>query len=187
MRGRGSRQERSARRARAAWVAAVTALLVAGSAWAAGEAIQVPDGWGKARFGMSEAELLAFYPKLTKLWESRPQEDVTTAIPRISMFELTGQKVLEKSDCTIGFKFAEDQLYFVQMNCGQDASIRQMLVRAYKGEPLEIQGALYWFGEERAVSLNPKSMQFAYFDRKLDEAVQQAVIGALQREGQIPQ
>ena len=146
----------------------------------------LPNGFGDARFRMNAAQVRKIYPDVKLVLDTAAAEDkqASTSVPTFVVLRLPEQEVLGLEPCTLDLRFAEDQLYFIQADCGSDEKVREALVAAY-GDPAMEGGAAYWLGDKKAISLNVKSMKFAFIDRKLDQLVQGALRRAIVESGQL--
>ncbi len=141
----------------------------------------LPEGFGPARFYDSREKVQAAFPDAKLLRDSTDNDKMSsnTIMPPIAAIEVTGQEVAGLTGCRVVFGFVADQLYAAEFDCGSDPAVRQRIEETY-GEPsLEIDDAVYWMTSATTLSMNPRSMRFAFRSRPLELALQDAVRRAI--------
>ncbi|GIW41076.1 MAG: hypothetical protein KatS3mg076_1653 [Candidatus Binatia bacterium] len=139
-------------------------------------AAEWPEGYGKARFRMSIQEFEKAYPEARRLTAPPPRKESAEGHDHegelgLVVYGLEGQSLDELSPCDLQFRFAWNQLYEIDFDCGRDPGILAYLENRF-GKIRKRQGmGEYWYGEKTVVSLNPRSYTFAFVDRELGTAV----------------
>jgi len=126
-----------------------------------------PHGFGKARFGMTVAEVKKIYPAMKEVGNPTPEVAALLAV-----YQLEGQSVLGLKPCTVTFQFNPERLHQVAFNCGTDMQVMTTLEKRF-GDPTQgMPNNAFWIGDSTAVSLNTKSRHFAFMDKKLNDEFQ---------------
>jgi hypothetical protein len=134
-----------------------------------------PNGFGKAEFGMSAADVKKAFPDL----QSKGTQDF------LALYQLENQSVLGLKPCSVNLRFADDKLYEIQFTCEQKDQVIPTLKKQF-GEPTQEQThATFWLSKTRSVALNPQSKIFGFVDRQINDVVQQKLFAyLLQHQGQ---
>jgi hypothetical protein len=144
--------------------------LAAAAVTAAEVKFREPTGYGKAKFGMSAAQVKKLYPKLEPA--KATAEAAGNAQQLLAVYFLEDQRVGPLKQCKVEFRFYKDELYEIQFRCPDRAGVGDYLQKTY-GMPNQPSGnAVFWMGEHSAVSLAPRSGAFAYADRARSQAFQ---------------
>ena len=126
-----------------------------------------PNGFGKAKLGMTVEDVKKVFPNMKQLGNPTPE---TAAL--LAVFALENQSVYGLKPCTVSLQFDPQRLYEVMFQCGNDVKVPDTLKKRF-GEPTQAApNAVFWIGKTTTVSFNPKSRSFAFFDRSLNEAFQ---------------
>ncbi len=145
--------------------------------------VETPEGFGAAKLGISKEQFRAAFPNATLLRDTANEEQLASStIPALAFFEVKDQSVMDYKGCLVQFRFADDQLYYMNFNCGTQENAREVFIKKYGDPSMLVSDAAYWVGKERGVSLNLKSGQFGYYDRKMDKAVQAALANGLAQQ-----
>jgi len=175
----------------------VTALLTAALAVASASSARAesavkpaatgPDGFRGAKLGMTVLEVRKHWKDMELVRDlsvrgsvADPASATATSMP-LAIYRLPSQPVLSFPKCEVTARFFEDQLYFIQFDCGRSIDSRAELTKIFGKPTAEDPGAVYWGGAKTTVSLNPRSQVFAYIDTQLDgkaQAVMLSLIGA---------
>ena len=144
------------------------------------EGLVLPEGYGPVRFYDSREKVQAAFPNAKLVRDTGENGDMSSGlVPPIAALEVREQTIVGLTGCRVVFGFAADQLYAAEFDCGSDPVVRQRIEEAY-GEPsLEIEDAVYWMTSATTLSMNPRSMQFAYRSRPLESALQSALQAAI--------
>ena len=144
------------------------------------EDLVLPEGFGPVRFYDSREKVQAAFPNAKLVHDSSKETAMSSsAMPSISALEVEGEEILGLTGCRLILGFMADQLYAAEFDCGSEPAVRETLERAY-GEPsLEIDDAVYWMTQATTLSMNPRSMRFAFRSRPLETSLQDAVRRAI--------
>ena len=127
-----------------------------------------PQGFGKARFGMTVAEVKKIYPAMKAVGNPTPEVAALLAV-----YSLEGQSVYGLKPCVVTFQFNPERLHHVAFNCGKDMRVITTLEKRF-GEPTQgMPNNAFWIGDSTTVSLNTKSRNFAIMDKKLNDEFQE--------------
>jgi hypothetical protein len=137
-----------------------------------------PDGFKGAKFHMSLAQVKEIFPTLAPT-------GVQGGKRSLSFHRIDGEESLgELRPCKVKLRFAADELYQIDFDCGRDDRVVEYLKRQY-GEPTNVvPNAIYWYGEKAIISLNPNAKTFGFIDRALNETVQQQLFQAVLKSRQ---
>lgn len=173
------------------FVASALSLAVIFGFFATSRASDWPEGYGKARFGMSIEEFKNVYPEARRMGGEPTQEELAEldehghpkANQGLVVYTLEGQSLDELSPCTVKFRFAWNKLYQIGFDCGRDPKVVDYLEKRF-GKTRTRQGvAEYWYGDRVVVSLNPTSYAFGFVDRELGTAVTNQLLAEILRGG----
>lgn len=143
----------------------------------AAEKFPEPSGFGKAKFGMSVAQVRKLYPKL------QPAKGTEQAASKGQQFVLAygleNQSVGPLTGCRAQLRFFKDELYEVQFRCPDHDKVIDYFKKTYEEGPTVVGNSVYWMGQQGAVSLTPKSGVFAFSDVKRTQAMQSALLVGL--------
>lgn len=127
-----------------------------------------PRGFGKARFGMTVAEVKKIYPAMKSVGDPTPEVAALLAI-----YTLEGQSVYSLKPCAVTFQFNPERLHHIALNCGTDMKVITVLEKRF-GEPTQgMPNNVFWISNSTTVSLNVKSRSFAFIDKKLNDEFQE--------------
>ncbi len=121
-----------------------------------------PDGIGKAKWGMSEAEVKKLYPKIQELPAPTPAEPLPFTLTN---YTLEHQSIGPLKDCTVGLRFFNHQLVDGQYNCANKDKVHDYLMKRF-GQPTQINArkVITWVGRKSSVSEMGASGRFAFAD-----------------------
>jgi hypothetical protein len=156
----------------------VVSLLAAASALAA--SFPEPDGFGKAKFGMTEAQVKSLYPHLqfVTLPTPLPGQTVPFAVPA---YRLDNQSLGPLQGCRVEFRFfrpaghEQGELYEVQFLCPDKEQATDYLQRQFGLATSTTPSSLTWEGAHAAITLVPKGGVFSFDDRARSQAMQQTL------------
>ncbi len=130
-----------------------------------------PQGFGKARFGMSVASVQKLYPGGTFTARSTARDMV-----HMEFYKVEKQALGSLKPCSVEFRFAADKLYEIGFDCGRDVKVVTFLQKRY-GNPQQIEPhGTYWQGQTVVIALNAQTRMFAFANRLLNQAVQQELL-----------
>jgi hypothetical protein len=127
-----------------------------------------PHGFGKARFGMSVAEVRTIYPAMTATGSPSPE-----AAALLAVYTLDGQSVYGLKPCVVTFQFNPERLHHIAFNCGKDIKVITALEKRFGDATQGMPNNAFWVGDSTTVSLNVKSRNFAFIDKSLNDEFQQ--------------
>jgi len=132
-----------------------------------------PDGFRNAKLGMTLLEVRKHWKEMELVGgpAADPVAATATSMP-LAFYRLPKQSVLSFPKCEVTARLFEDQLYFIQFDCGRSVDSRAELTKHFGKPTVEDPGAVYWKGAKTTVSLNPRSQVFAYIDTQLDGKAQ---------------
>lgn len=144
---------------------------------AAADKFVEPTGFGKAKFGMSVAEVHKLYPKM------QPTKGTEEAMKKggqlVLIYDLEDQSVGPLKPCAANLRFFNDELYEVQFHCPDRVKVGQYLQKTY-GEPTRTtEKAVFWMGKHNAVSLAPKTGAFGFSNLVRTQALQSILLNYL--------
>jgi len=123
-------------------------------------AAKIPDGYGKAKFGMSELEVKNVFPKMEKLTPAGAGQPV---IPLV-VYQLQDQTVGTLKQCTVELRFFETKFYEVQCRCPDKEKVTAYLQKTY-GSALRVEAqSMLWTGDKVGIQHVPGSGAFAIDD-----------------------
>jgi len=164
----------------------VYAVMMAAVSSAAEVKFVEPAGFGKAKFGMSAAQVTKLYPKLR---QEKAIESPTGEAPPMAVYYLDDQRVGTLKQCKVELRFFKDELYEFQFRCPERAKVGDYLKKTYGLPTKSTETAVFWMGKQSAVGFSPPSGAFAYSDLARSQAMQalfyKAMIKAAQ-EGEQP-
>lgn len=127
-----------------------------------------PHGFGKARLGMTVAEVKKIYPAMKAMGNPTPEVAALLAV-----YTLDDQSVYGLKPCTVTFRFNPERLHHISFNCGTDMKVVTVLEKRF-GEPTQgMPNNVFWISDSTTVSLNVKSRNFAFIDKKLNDEFQE--------------
>ena len=159
----------------------VYAIAAAAASAAATETMKAPEptGFGKAKFGMSVAEVRKLYPQLHP--SKATEEAVKKGDQVLLIFELENQSVGSLKPCGAQLRFFKGELYEVQFRCPDRAKVAPYLQKTYGLPTKTTENAAFWMGKHSAVSLAPRSGAFGFSDLKRAQAMQSMLWASLQQ------
>ena len=126
-----------------------------------------PEGFGKARFRMSLAQVKEIFPGLTGMPEQSAE-----GRSFLGFYSLDNQSFEQLKPCKLRFVFTSDHLYEIRFDCEPEDEVVALLTKKF-GEPTtESARGTFWYGERTMVTLNPTAKTFAFVDRQLSQSVQ---------------
>lgn len=126
-----------------------------------------PRGFGKARFGMSVAEVKKIFPAMKEMVNPKPE-----AAALLAVYKLENQSVYGLKPCIVRLQFDPEKLYQVSFDCGRDIKVTAALQKQL-GNPTQTgENAAFWIGDKTTISLNITSKVFAFIDRALTAGFQ---------------
>jgi len=141
-----------------------------------------PTGFGKAKFGMSVADVKKVNPKLEPTEAMRKLEGKGPQM--LAIYELKDQSVGTLKPCQAEFRFFNDELYEVQFHCPDRVKIGEYLQKTY-GEPTKTtEQAAFWMGKHSAVSLAPRTGAFGFSDLVRSQAMQSVLFTYINKKKQ---
>jgi hypothetical protein len=145
-----------------------------------------PDGWGKAKLGMSEDAFTKAYPRAPLVTPPPPPQTEPLLAP-FSTYQLEHQQVGPLKGCGIQFRFYLHELYDLQFHCAdKEAAMRYLQTEL--GTPTKTMGnALMWTGKERGASQVPKTGAFSFHDLQRGHAAQAAMLRLMGQAQKPPQ
>ena len=165
----------------------VAIVVYAVAAWAASAAADMktaePTGFGKAKFGMSRAQVGKLVPKVHPNTATAAAEGKGAPL-LMAIYEVEDQSVGPLKKCRAEFRFFKDELYEVQFRCPDRVKVGQYLQKTYGLPDKMTENAVFWMGKHSAVSLSPKSGAFAFGDRERSQAMQSVLFASMQKSGQ---
>ena len=149
----------------AGWVGAVALIMVLASAAHADKPFPEPEGFGKATFGMTEAQLQAAYPKAKKVrGGATPAPGQPVAPFTLAFYDLDDQRVGSLQHCHVEFRFFQEELYEIQFRCPDKEQVTKYLKKRF-GPPTQMQQSQFlWVGTSASVTHISSGGVFAFGD-----------------------
>ncbi len=146
----------------------------------------LPDGFGKAKLGMSPQEVAKLYPELKKL-----DREVLGATPVFSPFvvrQLIPSVALAGAPhpVPVELRYWKDKLWVIIVYNGQNSD-EQMTdaFTALCGKPSADKPGPAWFGEKVSISSAPKQHWYALADNALSKQAQELFAEEMARQRQM--
>src|ERR1041385_6731935 len=143
-----------------------------------------PDGFGKAKFGMSLVEIQKAYPPLRDASGPpatlKPGEKPPPFTLRI--FELLDHPVGPLKHCRLEFRFLtaiqfpNTELYEIQFHCPQKDKIVEYLQDQYGPPTKATKEGLEWSGEKAVITEVPATGAFMFGDKKRSTLMQLSLL-----------
>lgn len=129
-------------------------------------AFQEPEGFGKAKFGMKEGDVLALYPKMPLA--STPPADGAAPPFQLTAYRLDDQSVGSLRHCSVQLRFLDDSMFDVQVQCPDKAAVEAYLAKTY-GSPTNTYDTpngknRMWKGKKSLVSHMTNTSNFMFGD-----------------------
>jgi hypothetical protein len=133
-----------------------------------------PDGFGKAKFGMSIEAVQKSFPDMRKLGEA-PQSP-------LQIYAVENQSFAGLRPCKATFSFLTNELYETKLDCGSGDSVKAALYETFGQPSVEEAKMAIWRGEHAVVTMNRQTKTFAFANlalvSKLNQyLVQKALVG----------
>lgn len=127
-----------------------------------------PDGFGKAKFGMSVKAAREAFPDM------RPLAEAPDSVLQIYILE--NQSFAGLQPCKVTLSFLTDKLFETKFDCGRDPSVKAALHKTF-GEPSEDEDKMsVWRGERAVVSMNKDVSTFAFANLALKAVLTQYLL-----------
>ena len=159
--------------------AAIMVFAMAASA-AAEVKFKEPTGFGKAKFGMSVADVRKVYPQM-QATKGTEQVAGKGGEAFLLIFELDNQSVGPLKPCKAELRFFQNELYAVNFRCPDKVQVQQYLQKTYGLPTKTTERSAFWIGEHGAVSLSPSSGAFGFSDVKRGKAMQTVLFQYVQK------
>ncbi len=142
-------------------------------------AFEEPDGFEKAKWGMTAQEFAELYPEAVLVsGDTKAQEGQ----PALAVYRITGMQPGGLHDCRVDFRFfgVKPQLFDVQCLCSDSAEAMARYLTDRFGVPTTTsESKLLWTGEKTGISFVPLGKVFSIGDAMRSRAVQLQVLKGL--------
>jgi hypothetical protein len=168
---------------------ALSVRLLAGVGWivasqAAADTFHEPDGFGKAKFGMSEAQVKALYPQMEVIAEPTVTPNTPPQPFRLAMYGLNNQTVGTLRHCSVELRFFQLGMYEVQFLCPDKHAARVYLQKTFGAPTRAEENSLLWQGQKTAITYAPGSGAFMFGDIAATTKLNYALLAlVLQQKG----
>lgn len=142
----------------------ITTLLAALYATSPAVAFEEPQGFGKARFGMSPEDFQREYPQAQLVNPPSPAAEPKPV--KLISYRLEKETVGPLADCRVDFRFfgAKPELYEIQFLCPDRGAVGRYLTTEF-GPPQSVSSStLTWTGKKVGISFAAKAGAFSYGD-----------------------
>jgi len=143
----------------------------------------VPQGYGKAKFGISFEQAHKLYPALTKAGSTSA---AYFRSPNLTRYWMTKVKVPGlKDDCSVEFRFWKDRLWSIIVYYGANPSgdVMENLAREF-GPPTVRTSDPSWTLGRVTIITSPPQMWYSFDDGEIGKDVRREFMEAVQREQQ---
>lgn len=164
-------------------VAACTQIVFRAAALAA--PFEGPDGFEKAKFGMSDSDFAKVYPS-AKAASPTPAPDDPNAAYGIAAFTREDIAVGPMKNCRASYRFYRHELYDIQFVCPEKERIGEYLQSRFGTPNNTTPTALMWAGTTHGVSHVPKAGVFSFHDIPRAQAAQGAILRMMGRPAVTP-
>jgi hypothetical protein len=163
------------------------ALLAPAAARAAGTAAEL-EGFGKAKFGMSEEQVKALYPKLQEFPQPTPKSGKAPPFS-LSYYGLENQSFGPLKKCKVTLQFFQHQLMSVQYACagGSEKIISYLKKRFGPPQYVSQRRGLSWVFGNYSVTAMEVAGVFSILDTLRSQQLSSSVMGlVMQKLGATP-
>ena len=142
-----------------------------------------PEGLGAAKFGMTEGQVKARYPKMRLMPPPTPGQQRPAFA--LASYRLENQSVGSLRKCIVEFRFfrgadeAHATLYEVQFHCPDREQAIDYLQRQFGLATQTTDTSLMWIGKKAGVTLVPRSGVFSFDDLARSQTMQRTLLGYL--------
>jgi hypothetical protein len=125
-----------------------------------------PDGYDKAKFGMTAAQVTKLYPKAKPEATSTPAPGQAMPPFTLVTYTLDDQSLGPLKPCTVGFRFFKDELYEIQFRCPRTdkQKITDYLQKRFGLATRVSDDAMSWTGKHTEISHVPAGGVFMFAD-----------------------
>ena len=150
-----------------------------------------PDGFGKAKFGMSEQQVKALYPEIQEMVMPTPPPEQAPKEPppfALTTYNLDNQSFGPLKQCKVRMRFFEHKLTDLMYDCANKDQVHDYLESRF-GVPTSISArrAITWFGNKTTVTEMGATQIFMISDLELGKRMSYTLLGyAMKVQGRIP-
>jgi hypothetical protein len=127
-----------------------------------------PDGFGKAKFGMTVKTVREAFPAMRPLGQAPDSA--------LEIFTVDNQSFAGLQPCNVTFSFLADKLYETKLDCGRGPNVKETLYKTFGTPSDEEDNMTIWRGERTIVSMNTDVSTFAFASTAYREMLNQYIL-----------